>query len=110
MAGGSGSSAGQGGGDVGAAAHPALAKKVADLEAGYAKNPSNAATKKQLVAAAYNYGHTVMYDPNLPPRKYRSALKQFRRVLELDPNHAKATAERKMIEDIYRQMGRPIPE
>jgi hypothetical protein len=96
---------------AGEAPHPEMAKKVSDLEAAYAKNPSDAATKKQLVAATYEYGHTVMTDPDLSPRiKYRTALKEFRRVLVLDPNHKQAASEKEMIESIYRQMGRPIPQ
>jgi hypothetical protein len=96
---------------AGEAPHPELAKKVSDLEAAYAKNPSDAATKNQLVTATYEYGHTVMTDPNLSPRvKYRTALKQFRRVMELDPSHQQAGTEKEMIENIYRQMGRPIPQ
>jgi hypothetical protein len=96
---------------AGEAPHPEMAKKVSELEAAYAKNPSDAGTKKQLVSATYEYGHTVMTDPNLSPRiKYRAALKEFRRVLELDPNHKQAASEKEMIESIYRQMGRPIPQ
>jgi hypothetical protein len=102
---------GASGAATGAAPHPELAKKVSDLEAAYAKNPSDAATKKQLVTATYEYGHTLMMDPQLPPRmKYRTALKEFRRVLELDPNHQQAASEKAMIESIYRQMGRPVPQ
>jgi hypothetical protein len=102
---------GTSGADTGAAPHPELAKKVSDLEAAYAKKPSDAAIKKQLVAATYEYGHTLMMDQQLPPRmKYRTALKEFRRVLELDPNHQQAASEKAMIENIYRQMGRPIPQ
>jgi hypothetical protein len=102
---------GAGSAETGEAPHPALAKKVSDLEAAYAKDPSDAATRKQLVSATYDYGHTVMTDPDLSPRiKYRTALKQFRRVLELDPTHQQATSEKEMIEKIYRQMGRPIPQ
>jgi tetratricopeptide (TPR) repeat protein len=102
---------GTSGADTGAAPHPELAKKVSDLEAAYAKNPSDAATKKQLATATYEYGHTLMMDPQLSPRvKYRAALKEFRRVLELDPNHQQAASEKAMIESIYRQMGRPVPQ
>jgi hypothetical protein len=90
--------------------HPELAKKVTDTEAAYAKDPS-AANKKQLVEAAYTYGNTMMNDPELPPRvKYRAALKQFRRALALDPSHAGSKKNKEMIESIYRQMGRPVPE
>jgi hypothetical protein len=102
---------GAGAAEAAAQAHPDLAKKVSDLKAAYDKNPRDAATKKQLAAAAYTYGHTVMTDEQLSPRvKYRAALKQFRLALQVDPSHAKASQEKKMIEDIYRQMGRPIPE
>jgi hypothetical protein len=86
-------------------------QKLAELEAKLEKNPGDAAVKKELVDAHFRVGHAMMYDDDLPPRvKYPGALKHFRRTLELEPGHAKAAAEKKQIEDIYRSMGRPIPE
>ncbi len=41
--------------------------------------------------------------------KYPRALRLYREALKLDPNNKEAKANKKMIEDIYRSMGRPIP-
>lgn len=80
------------------------------LEQAYEKSKDDA-TKKKLVQATYEFGKKVNYDPALAPRtKYPTALRLFRRVLELDPNHQQAAAEKTQIEDIYRSMGRPIPQ
>jgi hypothetical protein len=85
-------------------------KKLNALEAKLAKNPKDAKLKTQVAEANYQVGHATMIDPKLPPRmKYPGALKRFRRALALNPKHAKAAEEKKMIEDIYRQMGRPVP-
>jgi tetratricopeptide (TPR) repeat protein len=52
-----------------------------------------------------------MLDPAVPPReKYPQALKMFREALQLDPNNALAKDGIKLIEDIYKSMGRPVPE
>src|SRR5207248_2694132 len=97
-----------GGGGAPAVEKPA---ELVELEKAYESNPKDDATKKKLVKATYDFGYKVEYDNGLPPFvKYRTALKQFRRVLELDPSHEQAAVEKKQIEDIYKQMGRPIPE
>lgn len=87
-------------------------KKLTDLEAKLAKAPGDAKLKKEVAAAAYDAGHYIEYDkPGLMPReKYRPALKLYNRALELDPKHEKAAFEKKQIEDIYQQMGMPIPK
>ena len=54
---------------------------------------------------------TPMRPTALPPmRKYPAALRAYRRVLELDKNNQKAKANVTQIEDVYKQMGRPIPQ
>ena len=84
--------------------------KLKALEAKLAKNPKDARLKNEVAEASYQVGHTMMYNAELPPRvKYRGALKHFRRALALNPKHAKAAADRKQIEDIYKSMGMPIP-
>lgn len=84
---------------------------VQDLEAKLKANPGDAALKQQTAEANYQLGHSMMLDPDLQPRvKYRGALKYFRRAMELNPKHEQAASERKTIEDIYTQMGRPIPQ
>lgn len=52
----------------------------------------------------------IMLDPALPPKeKYPKALGMFRDALEIDPNNALAAKNIKLIEDIYKSMGRPVP-
>ena len=43
-------------------------------------------------------------------RKYPAALRAYRKALEFDKTNAKATANVKTIEDIYKSMGRPVPQ
>jgi hypothetical protein len=88
----------------------ALGKKADQLLAQYKKKP-NAKLKLQAAQAEYEYGHARMFDQALSPReKYRPALFAFRQALKLNPNLKPAQDEKKQIEDIYKQMGRPIPQ
>ena len=87
-----------------------LTKEADDADAKYMKTKSDSdrktAIEKQMAAANY-----LMFDADLTPKKkYRPALKRYRRVLELDPKNMEAAANKKQIEDIYQQMGMPIPE
>jgi tetratricopeptide (TPR) repeat protein len=87
-----------------------LTKEADEADAKYQKTKSvadkKAAVEKQMAAANY-----LMFDADLTPKKkYRPALKRYRRVLELDPSNQEAAANKKQIEDIYQQMGMPIPE
>jgi len=92
--------------------------KVTKLEAAAAKlekqwkaRPKDARLKLRVAEAYYTAGHEMMMSPKLPPRiKYRGALKHFRKALTLNPKHARAANEKKTIEDIYKSMGRPVPQ
>ena len=85
-------------------------KEADEADAKYEKTKSEGDKKtciqKQLTAANY-----LMFEANLSPKKkYRTALKRYRRVLELDPGNQEAMENKKQIEDIYTQMGMPVPD
>ena len=76
------------------------------------KSPKDAKVKKAYVDAAYKYGHTVMTaQGKLSPRiMYRAALALYRKALKVDPKHKPSLEDKKLIEDIYKQMGMSIPK
>ncbi len=99
------------GGDKPSPATTALMKKANKIDAQYKKKPNDSKLKMQLAQAKYEYGHALMTDNALGPRiKYRSALKAYREALKLNPGHKQAKADKDMIENIYRSMGRPVPQ
>ena len=82
---------------------PQLDAKIAQLSKGN--------NKKALAAAYADRGTERMNDgPSLPRVKYRAALADYRQALKLDPTNVQAQTNKKQIEDIYRSMGRPIPQ
>jgi hypothetical protein len=87
-----------------------LVAAAAKVEKQFKAKPKDAKLKKKVGEAYYQAGHTMMMSPKLGFKtKYRGALKHFRTALKYDPGHAKAAEEKKTIEDIYKSMGRPIP-
>ncbi len=99
-------------------AAPTLAPDLAPLKAAmdkaetaYKQDPKDDKLKAAYVDATYNYGHAAMEDGQKDPRvMYRAALALYRRALKVDPKHQPSLADKNMIESIYQQMGRPIPE
>jgi tetratricopeptide (TPR) repeat protein len=88
----------------------AVAKYKA-AEAAYLKTPKNAALKKAFAQANAQLGRATMYDPATPPRtKYPAALGYYRKALALDPANKIAREDKKLVEDVYKQMGRPVPK
>jgi len=84
-----------------------LSKGAYDFENNYKKDNG---VKKELIAKHMAAGNYLMFEANLSPKKkYRPALKHYKRVLELDPENAEAQRNKKQIEEIYESMGRPIP-
>jgi tetratricopeptide (TPR) repeat protein len=84
-------------------------KEADDAEAKYKKSKSDTdkyfCIEKQLAAANY-----LMFEADMNPKdKYKPALTRYRRVLELDPNNQEAMVNKSQIEDIYKSMGKPIP-
>lgn len=81
---------------------------IALLEKSDAKQP---AVSKTLVEAHMGKADSFMSNPQVPPReKYTTALREYRKVLVYDKTNKKATDNIKTIEDIYKSMGRPIPQ
>ncbi len=84
---------------------------VAALEPAVKATPNDAAVKKVMAEALMGQGDSYMYNDKLPPfRKYPTALKSYRRVLEFDKTNQKAKDNISMIEGIYKSMGRPVPQ
>ena len=89
----------------------ALKKAQALAKATFEKTPKDAKLKSAYVDATVRLGTATMNAEELPPReKYRGALALYREALKLDPKNKEAIANKKLIEDIYKGMGRPIPQ
>lgn len=87
-----------------------LTKVADDFDKVYEKNKSEA-NKKQYIEKHLAAGIYLTYEANLSPKeKYGPALKQFKKVLEADPENKEALQNKQQIESIYEQMGRPIPQ
>ncbi|GAB4365758.1 MAG: hypothetical protein OHK0021_09350 [Bryobacter sp.] len=84
---------------------------VAILEPALKAKPADAAVKTTLVEALVGAGDSYMYNNQLPPvRKYPTALRFYRRAVELDKNNKVAKDNVATIENIYKSMGRPVPQ
>jgi tetratricopeptide (TPR) repeat protein len=67
--------------------------------------------KELLIATHMTYGLNLTYGSLTDQRtRMPEALRQFRRVLELDPSNTSAQAEIDQIEGIYLSMNREIPQ
>lgn len=67
--------------------------------------------KQQQAQKLAEDAQKVMLDPALPPReKYPTALAMFRDALKIDPDNALAKDGVTLIEDVYKSMGRPVPQ
>ncbi len=74
-------------------------------------SPNDPALRQSMISAYMKYGNYYMFNDTLAPRiKYPNALKQYREVLKLDPNHQDAKDNETQIVDIYKMMGREVPE
>jgi len=73
-------------------------------------SPNDELLKKAQVIAHIKYGNYLMYESPLPPKeKYPSALRQYRMAAAIDPTNADAKQNINLIEGIYNQMGRTVP-
>lgn len=88
-----------------------LEKNYGQTKAAWAKDKTNAGKKKAYVNATVTLATAVMTSPMFGPKdKYPRALRLYREALKVDPKNQEAKENSRMIEDIYRQMGRPIPK
>jgi len=80
-------------------------------KAAFEKAPSDANAKEEYVKATVGYATITMNSPTLGSKdKYPGALKLYREALTADPKNEVATNNAKMIEDIYKSMGREVPK
>jgi len=87
-----------------------LVKEADEVDKIYRKTKSES-DKSSTIDAQMKAANYLMFEADLPPKdKYKPALQRYRRVLELDPGNSEALANKKQIEDIYKSMGKPIPE
>jgi hypothetical protein len=85
--------------------------KVAALRVELAKDPQNAQARTAFVSAALENANYYMFNETLPPmKKYPSALRYYRAVLAVEPDHEEARRAVETIESIYAAMDRPLPE
>ena len=76
-----------------------------------AATPKDKKVRAAFVVAGDRYATATMTADSLPPRtKYRDALRLYREVLKVDPKNREAANNSKMIIDIYKSMGRPVPQ
>jgi hypothetical protein len=73
-------------------------------------SPNDEVLKKAQVDAHIKFGNYLMYESTLPPKeKYPSALRQYRIAAAIDSANAEAKQNINLIEGIYGQMDRTIP-
>ena len=88
-----------------------LEKKQQAAKKKWLAKKSDKGLKKSYVSLTLKLAHDTMVSPPLPPKeKYPKALRLYREVLKVEPNNEDAAKNKKMIEDIYRSMNRPIPK
>ncbi|MFZ4622028.1 MAG: tetratricopeptide repeat protein [Bacteroidota bacterium] len=74
------------------------------------KSPNDPALKQSLITAHVKFGHFYLFNDTLAPKvKYPNALRQYREALKLDPENKDAKENAQQIIDIYKMMGREVP-
>jgi len=88
-----------------------LKKAVGETSAALKKAPKDPAAKKAHSASLTALAKGVMDNGDMPPAKrYPEALSLLRKAVALDPTNKEAASTKKMIEDVYKQMGKPLPK
>lgn len=85
-------------------------KGIAMLDDMGKSSPNDVVLKNAQVDAHIKYGNYIMFESTLPPKeKYPSALRQYRMAAAIEPTNAEANQNINLIEGIYNQMGRTVP-
>ncbi|MDX2064144.1 MAG: hypothetical protein SFX74_00220 [Fimbriimonadaceae bacterium] len=88
-----------------------LERAYLKAKSSFAKKPKDKAAREEFIKRATVFGHESMVSPDLKANvKYRQALRLYREVLKLEPQHPVARPEHDLIVKIYEQMGRPVPK
>ena len=86
-------------------------KGIAQLDALGKEAPADTSVTHARADSYMKYATFLMYESPLPPKqKYSTALKMYRAAVKLDPANDVAKKNIAIIEGIYQQMGRPIPD
>lgn len=74
-------------------------------------SPNDLALKQSMISAHMKFANYYMFNDTLSPKiKYPAALKHYRQVLNLDPENKDAKDNAQQIVEIYKMMGREVPE
>jgi tetratricopeptide (TPR) repeat protein len=88
-----------------------LEKEYTAAKRSFDRTPKNSQLRQTYIQATMRFGLETMNSPALPPReKYPKAIRLFREVRKVDPQHKQAREMEEMIESIYKRMGRPVPK
>ena len=84
---------------------------VATLDELAKTSPNDDALKQARIEGHLIFERYFMFNDSLPPKqKYGPALKEYRAVVAIDPKNSDAQNSIALIEGIYKEMGRPIPQ
>ena len=89
-----------------------LSKEAFEFDKVYEKDKSQK-NKQELIKRHLEAG--LILSPNqdmshMNKESIRLSYKHLKRVLEIDPNNKDAQDAKQMIEDMYKQIGKPVPE
>lgn len=99
------------GGSIDKATMAKLEKAEKAAEAALKKSPKSQAVKTSYTDALNRHALACMNSNVYGQKvKYRMALADFRKVLKVDPKNKVAKSNFDMLVNIYKSMGRPVPQ
>ena len=89
-----------------------LEKTYKSAKAKSRRKPTDTTLKAAYSSATSAYGFAVMSAQSIkvPRERYVKALRLFREALVANPKNEEAKKNKDLIEGIYKQMGKPIPD